>query len=315
MQSYIKRLIRSAVSYSAAIFTLDELIVNAAIKADGKTVKELTRGKVALGASGLRQYDPARERLRDTPHEKITVTSFDGTALRGHFFPDKNAKRVVIALHGWRSIWYQDLGPVSGFLLESGSSVLIPEHRGMGESGGKYMGLGMLERYDIMYWVRWIKERVGDDVPVYLYGVSLGAVCTMMTADLIKDGSVQGIIADCGFTSLDEELSYLIGRVGHLPYDAMRDFLLFLLKKRLGTDPLSASPVKSLSESGIPVLFFHGEKDRMVPPYMVYELYEAACGPKEMVTVKGAGHGMCYVTSPELYREKVQDFWELFDLT
>ena len=45
----------------------------------------------------------AGNRLKTTPCEKVCITSHDGETLVGHWRPVENAKRIIIAFHGWRA--------------------------------------------------------------------------------------------------------------------------------------------------------------------------------------------------------------------
>ena len=112
--------------------------------------------------------------LETTEHEQVEIIAQDGTKLVGHWFCPDNAKRVIIAMHGWRSIWSQDFGAIAPFWFDNDCAVLFVEQRGQGNSGGDYMGFGLLERYDCFEWIEWVDERTEGNLPIYLGGVSMG---------------------------------------------------------------------------------------------------------------------------------------------
>lgn len=60
----------------------------------------------------------------------------------------------------------------------------------------------------------------------------------------------------------------------------------------------------------MPILFIHGEADDFVPASMARELYEQAAGPKELLTVPGAGHGLSNYVDPDAYYDTVFAFLE-----
>ena len=66
--------------------------------------------------------------------------------------------------------------------------------------------------------------------------------------------------------------------------------------------------VKSVKQTGIPILLIHGEDDRFVPCSMSKEIYAACAGPKKLLTIPEAGHGLCYLVAPALYEDAVADF-------
>ena len=74
--------------------------------------------------------------LEERVTETAEITAEDGTRLVGHWWPCENPKRVVIAMHGWRSTWSQDFGIIADFWHNSGCSILFAEQRGQGNSGG-----------------------------------------------------------------------------------------------------------------------------------------------------------------------------------
>ena len=86
--------------------------------------------------------------LERRPHHTIEINARDGEVLVGHWFPVAQPRRIVLAMHGWRSAWYRDFGGIADFLREQGCSVLYAEQRGQHASTGDYMGFGMLERYE-----------------------------------------------------------------------------------------------------------------------------------------------------------------------
>jgi len=54
------------------------------------------------------------------------IAAQDGTALVGHWFCPENAKRIIIAMHGWRSTWSQDFGAIAPFWFDNDCAVLLP---------------------------------------------------------------------------------------------------------------------------------------------------------------------------------------------
>lgn len=73
--------------------------------------------------------------------------------------------------------------------------------RAHGESGGNISTLGVLERYDCCDWANWVASEFGEQVPIYLMGISMGGAIALMSSDLGLPKSVCGIIDDAGFTS------------------------------------------------------------------------------------------------------------------
>ena len=71
--------------------------------------------------------------------------------------------------------------------------------------------------------------------------------------------------------------------------------------------------MEALRKNRVPVLFVHGARDCFVPVTMTYENYNACAGPKELLIVPEADHGMSYYLEPARYREALRSFWNRYD--
>lgn len=254
----------------------------------------------------------ASERLAAQAGETVTVNAFDGLHLVAHWFPQENARRVVIAVHGWRTSWHRDFGIVSDFLRESGCSVLYIEQRGQGSSDGEEMSFGGAERFDCLTWANWVHDHVSDTLPVYLYGISMGASSVMMASSLAIPENVKGIIADCGFTSPDEIWEYVAKKKLHVLYRPRKVIARRMFENRNPANRYDASAEEALASSKVPVLFIHGTADRFVPVEMTYRNYLACAAPKRLLIVPGASHAKSYLTDPKSYEAALTSFWKEF---
>ncbi len=258
----------------------------------------------------LKDVEEAGIRLEKSDCQKVEITSRDGIQLVGHLHTCDNAKRIIIAMHGWRSSWSQDFGLIADFWNENECNVLYVEQRGQNNSGGEYMGFGMLERYDCVDWVHWINEKFGDKLPVYLAGVSMGATSVLMAAGLDLPENVCGIAADCGFTSAQAIWEHVVTNNLHISYGLRRAAVNDLCRKKIQIDSDACSTTEALSRCKIPVLLVHGTEDSFVPIEMTYENYKACSGPKTLLVVPGADHGMSYYVDKEKYEKAAKNFWE-----
>ena len=82
----------------------------------------------------------AGDRLSKKASTTVETISRDGVLLVGHWIPAVNAKRIIIAVHGWRASWYQTFGIVADSWAANDCSVLYIEQRAHDNSGGEYMG-------------------------------------------------------------------------------------------------------------------------------------------------------------------------------
>lgn len=255
----------------------------------------------------------AAEKLAQKENETVEITGHDGVTLVGHWIPCENAKRVIIAMHGWRSAWYKDFGMVSDCWERNGCSVLYAEQRGQGNSGGDFIGFGPIERYDCLDWIHWVSERCGTELPIYLCGVSMGATTVLMAAGLDLPENVHGIMADCGFTSPHAIWKHVANNNLHIPFRLRGILADTLYERKIQSDAAYDSTVDALRHCRVPVMLIHGADDHFVPLEMTYENYTACASPKKLFIVPGADHGMSYFVDREGYEAAGLDFWRQYD--
>ena len=283
-----------------------------------KNIKHMDKAKEQLvGApeveSFVNELLNAKNKLETSDCEVVEITSHDGEKLIGHWFACENAKRTIVAMHGWRSSWASDFGLIAEFWHENNCNVLYVEQRGQGESGGDYMGFGLLERYDCLGWINWVNECCGKEHPIYLGGVSMGATTVLMTAGLEIPKNVCGIVADCGFTSPDAIWRHVAENNLHLKYGIRSAAANDLCKKKINFTGKEYSTVEAMKHCSVPVLFIHGTDDAFVPVTMTYENYKACTAPKHLLVVPGADHGMSYYIDKNGYENAVKQFWNDYD--
>lgn len=291
---------------------MSDLGTNRRMPVYGKFVN-VTGGKPDKNFSAKRNQ--AAEALGNIDQETVQIRSFDGLTLTGHLVKVQNPKRLIVAVHGWRSTWNRDFCMVAPFWQEAGCNVLYVEQRAHGQSQGKYIGFGLLERKDCLAWSQWAAEKY-PDLPIYLSGISMGATTVLMAAGEDLPKNVKGIQADCGFTSPKEIWKHVVQNNLHMAFSPVRQTWMdgtFRLKLRQGMD--SYSTVTAMETCHIPVLFIHGTEDSFVPIEMTYKNYLACAAPHRLLVIPGAGHGMSYALEPETCQRTMTDFWAAYDRT
>ena len=255
------------------------------------------------------------EALRETPMETVAIRSRDNYVLRAHWYPVEGAKRTVILVHGWHSRWYVDFSASSPFLHDNACNLLLIEQRSHGESGGDLIAYGITERYDVLSWIEWIEQNHGG-LPLYLCGISMGAATVLMTAGLPIAGRVQGILADCGYSTPQEIVSLALKKnIGGLAGPTLAAVNLNC-KLREGFTLKDYTPIEAMTaNTEVPCLFVHGDADKVVPWRMSLENYYACRAPKDLLIVNGAAHGMSFLVDPDRYKQKILDFFAAYDPT
>ena len=296
----------------AAVRTVSKKLLSIAMDREEPTIirkgKEKITGSPEV-ANALQKSDEAAKMLEACGCVDVEIIGHDGIRLAGHFYECPTAKRIVIAMHGWRSSWAKDFGVISQFFHNNDCSVLYAEQRAQNQSEGEYMTFGLLERYDCLDWVNWANEEFGEAVPIYLAGVSMGATTVMMASGLELPANVRGIVADCGFTSPHAIWKHVVENNLHLSYSLHDAQVEKMVQKRIQMSPQEYSTVDALKGCHVPVLFIHGADDSLVPVSMTYENYRACTAPKELLIVPGAEHGMSYIVEQAKYEDTMRSFW------
>ncbi|MEO2756408.1 alpha/beta fold hydrolase [Enterococcus faecium] len=241
------------------------------------------------------------------------------------YYVDQGSDKTVMIHGGFRGNWNNGIVTEEyNDFYKAGYNLLFVDSRATGNSGGDYVTHGQYESDDVLYWINQeVRERPSQKI--LLYGGSMGAA-TMMSV-LAKDipVNVKGIIENCGFASIDEQLRFTYSQtvVPALPpaiknqLDIIgdqehEDLFMGLLKQyyfdqEMHLDPTAALPTIGMSGS-LPKLIIHGTADDVVPVSNAQKLYELAGGYKDLLLVEGAGHGKAQEVDHAAYTKHVTDF-------
>ena len=276
--------------------------------------KRAPAGTVNLPAGSV--YGPFRESIekwaqevRAMPHEDVSITSFDGLTLWGRFYEYAPGAPIELMFHGYRGSAERDLAGGVQRCFQVGRSALVVDQRCGGRSDGDVITFGVREHRDCLSWVDFMLRHFGSDVKIILTGISMGAATVMIAAGKPLPPNVIGVLADCGYTSAKDIIQKVTRQIG-LPPKLSYPFV------RLGArifgkfDLEEVSPVESLKNCTIPVIFFHGESDDFVPCRMSRINYDACASRKKLVTIPGAGHGLSYPVAPEAYLQALEEFFD-----
>ncbi len=310
----------AAIAAATVIFcNVTKKLVKVALDREQPKASKRSEKKLSGSAGQIKQFEEelteASLNLKNSECETAEINAYDSIKLVGHLRKCENTKRLIIAMHGWRSSWSSDFGAISEFWHTNGCDVLYAEQRGQGESEGEYMGFGLIERYDCLEWIKWANKNGYSNTPIYLCGISMGAATVLMTAGLELPENVHGIMADCGFTSPHAIWKHVLEENLHMPFGGISSAIANdMCKKKIQMGTKEYSSTEAMRECKVPVLFIHGTDDRFVPVEMTYENYKACKSPKRLLIVPGAEHGMSYIIDKETYERTVKDFWKDFDV-
>ncbi len=258
-------------------------------------------------------YEKWAADLLNTPMELVEIRSHDRYVLRAHWYPAAGAVRTVICAHGWHSRWNLDFSGLGPYLHGQACNLLFIEQRAHGQSGGDLISYGIRERYDMLSWLDWVEAHHGG-LPVYLFGLSMGAATVLMTAGLPVAGRVAGIVADCGYSTPQEIIQLTLEKsVGKLARPTLASVNLNC-KCRDNFTFKDYTPIEAMTaNTEIPCLFVHGDNDTFVPWRMSMENFYACRAPKDILIVHGADHALSFVVDPDAYKQKLSVFFSVYD--
>lgn len=262
-----------------------------------------------------REWCGRREEMREgmawyarQPKEEVSIVTRDGLRLRGKYLEAPEAVACVLLFHGFRSKGEFDFSMVLPMFYDNHISTLLVDQRSHGSSEGKYIGYGILERYDCQQWAWFLHAKLGGSLPIFLQGLSMGASTVMMASELPMPPSVRGVIADCGYNSAWEEMRHCIHKWYHLPAFPFLHVTNLACRIVAGYDLKEVTAAQALGHSRLPVLFVHGTGDDFVPAGMTAENFAAATGEKRQILVEGAVHGESYLREEDRCRRELLDF-------
>ena len=214
---------------------------------------------------GRKQLVSSGQRSQEAPStfwqegSECTLTATDDVLLHARVF-DQCAKTWVICLHGYRSSGQVDCQDAAERLWQAGHNVLVPDLRGHGQSEGLQIGLGWLDRLDLILWIEKLVEKDAQ-CQIFLYGQGMGAATVLLASGEVLPIQVRGLIADSSYTSIYSLIRANLPRLSGLPVKRFLRMANRYSKQLVGYPFLQISVTRQLGSNHLPVLFLHGSED------------------------------------------------------
>jgi fermentation-respiration switch protein FrsA (DUF1100 family) len=236
------------------------------------------------------------------------VTSADGLMLEGWLFtPQTPNGAAVLLLHGVADTRQGMLGHAQLF-LQAGYTVLLPDFRGHGSSGGAVLTYGVKEADDVSRWCAWLLATQPVQ-RVYGLGRSMGAA--ILIESLPREPNIRAAVAECPFSSFRDVADYRLARASHIPgvlLWPMVDLGFSYARLRYGVNLYHASPADAIRSARVPLLLIHGAADTNIPPEHSARLH--ALNPATTLwLVPGARHLDAMSIDPAQYARKVLEWF------
>jgi alpha-beta hydrolase superfamily lysophospholipase len=264
------------------------------------------------GALHVRAWEPVARTIRpqyastNLTGREVEIRAADGAALRGTFFGTPEGGECVLVLHGIADSREGAIG-FAPMLLRAGYSVLAPDLRAHGRSGGERTTYGVLERDDTLRWSQWMRDQGCHRR--YGLGASLGGAVLIQAAT--EPGAFDAIVAESSFRDLRSVAVDRVAQrlpvplpVARLTASAAVDTGLAYTQLRYGLDLREASPQKAARAAQARLLLIHGLADTETPPDHSRAIAGAA-PQAELWLVPNARHVAASATAPEDFRARV----------
>jgi len=265
--------------------------------------------------------------------ETVSFHATDGVPIKAWWLPVTAPARGTVIVVPSGEYTRQVMLPRAAFLVHGGYNVLAIDLRGHGESGGRFMSPGLVERLDVLGAIRYVRSR-GERGPLALFGVCQGGVASLFATAESPD--LRAVISDSAFPSGYDVFrnlrDYFVhdpagsrGRTGlvdprkpwvramfrltYLPGIVSSVAVVYYLRTGvwLGADLVSS--LSAASRISCPALIISGEADWIVPPADARKIFAAIPNPsKTFLSFPNASHDGAWSSAPDRYRTAVLQF-------
>lgn len=211
--------------------------------------------------------------------EALEISSRDGLRLRAWLY-DRGSDVTVILCHGYRG-GPEELSGIAAHLYERGMNVVLIYQRAHGLSEGSYFTMGVKEKYDAADWAKELARRKPEG-KIVLFGWSMGGSTVMGAVGEELPENVKCAVEDCGYFDLRDQLLFSCRQaMPRLPCKRFFISLLGLYCRAFKGFSIDDARSQSLGRCRVPMLFIHGEKDKVVPYENLARCY-GACGARKL---------------------------------
>ncbi|UCE85499.1 MAG: alpha/beta hydrolase [Deltaproteobacteria bacterium] len=220
------------------------------------------------------------------PAEEVFLRTADGVRIHAFYLPAPGETRALLFLHGNAGNASHRL-PNAAALAELGTHVLLLDYRGYGRSEGSPSEAGVYAdaRAGLAHLV---DARGFDERRIVAFGRSIGGA---VAVDLAQGRALAGLVLESTFSSIGDVAASIFGG---LPLGA-------LVRGRFDS-------AAKIGRVRCPLLFLHGDRDRVIPIELGRRLFEIAPDPKVFEVLAGAGHNDTVLVGGRPYLERIRRF-------
>lgn len=226
--------------------------------------------------------------------------------LVGEYF-NFGSDKVVIVIPG-----RMESGTYSYYFSEpyrkAGYNVLAIDNRSHGLSDGRYNTIGLKEYVDILEWIKYAHDELGNS-SVIIHGLCIGSATALYA---ITDGRcpdyVKALIADGMYVNFHESLkNHLIER--KKPLFPFVGEIMFMMRLVAGKSAKKWGPINVIKKMNKPILFIYSKEDIYSLPELGQKLYDT-CPSKEkrLEYFPYGAHSHVRINNTEAYDSKISSF-------
>jgi dipeptidyl aminopeptidase/acylaminoacyl peptidase len=266
---------------------------------------------VESSANEVEARDMAR--LHGSGLTDVAIAARDGVTLRAWSIrPAHSNGDAVILLHG---LGDNRIG-VTGYaelLLDRGFSVLMPDARAHGTSGGDLATFGLLESEDIHRWLDWLEQ---NDHPKCIFGLGESMGAALLLQSLRYETRFCAVAAESSFASFREIGYNRVGQffstgpwLGRTVLRPIIEFGFVYARWKYKLDFEQASPENAVASTRVPVFLIHGQSDSNIP--VRHSQLIAAGNPAVLLwEVPNADHCGAIGATPREFSDKLVRWFE-----
>ena len=238
---------------------------------------------------------PAATRIAGRAVHEVEFTTTDGVELSAWWIPGDESRTVIIChgIVGDRRAGRQR----AAVYLDRGWSVLLPDLRGHGQSGGDTVSFGWHEKLDVAAARTFARRRGAERIGVH--GISLGAAAIVYGLPPAPDDAFM-VLESC-YDDIENAFRH---RMASYPVPGfalwpMRQFIRW----RIGAAEHELVPAHHIRRATAPTLVLAGDCEQQLPAAETENLF-AACGSptKVLHLFEGATHQDIERYAPQEYR-------------
>lgn len=267
--------------------------------------------------SGKRYLESVHFDLEKFKSEYSMETIQINSSLDNHVIPadyimiDGNKDRdTVIMVHGLGGNRLS-VYPIAEIFLRNGYNVIAYDQRSSGENTAQYTTYGYFESNDVTDYVNYLKENIGDNNKIGLWGTSFGgATVGIYLGSESANDNIDFAILDCPVSNM----SYLIStEMKKMDIGLPLKFLMWsgdiTTKFKLGFSYEDTNVCNYTNNTTVPTLIINSKSDEITPYFMGEDIYNSIKHDnKKIFTVEDSKHVDIVFDYPDEYKKEIIEF-------